>query len=553
MPRIIYFPDDEKLIAITVRFMREKNLKDLEGGYRPKNYPFEQITSIYSQGNFESGAPASLYSKWKKNYNNFRTRVLNSINEKSSKIFDDPMDNYEIVLDQNEWNKINKTIEDERKMSLSYDNVRKMNSQHRHRFQLDHDMRIDSYASKNIFDSLLPANGLVKMWEMVRENNPIWFFDATGNIMTKLKNQKEILLYTILAQDKTKKTSFPVADFLSSANDSISIYSFLNKIIEKFSLFPFFQKPKLIVTDFSWANIHAISKSFNNMEIIDYIVLTFKIMVEAKFYMRTSIKTLIYLCSTHFLKNIIDESDKVIRKNASEDGYQIRKRFIKSFILLQNCDDFEKFCKLLISIKNVFLNKKKDQKYLLAIANLTLAQKELDFDFLKNMNFPPKKENNDAEEIPKIFFVENKNINYVNDSPFTEYFKNLLESNENQDLEKIDIEENLYYNPDLFRIITKRLHILPLWSAILFRNFELDKTRYSNNAVERWFGYFKNKILMTNKRSNKQLINVEQSKASTEKYSFKYPRKTKISHYSHGYNFINNESYAVQKEMNKFK
>ena len=44
-------------------------------------------------------------------------------------------------------------------MSLSYDNVRKMNSQHRHRFQLDHDMRIDSDASKNIFDSLLPANG----------------------------------------------------------------------------------------------------------------------------------------------------------------------------------------------------------------------------------------------------------------------------------------------------------------------------------------------------------------------------------------------------------
>ncbi|CAF0927072.1 unnamed protein product [Brachionus calyciflorus] len=50
-----------------------------------------------------------------------------------------------------------------------------------------------------------------------------------------------------------------------------------------------------------------------------------------------------------------------------------------------------------------------------------------------------------------------------------------------------------------------------------------------------------------------QFINVERSKASTEKYSFKYPRKPKISHYSHGYNFINNENNAVQKEMKKLK
>ncbi|CAF0878791.1 unnamed protein product [Brachionus calyciflorus] len=740
MPRTIHFPDEQKLICITVKFMRDKNLIDLEGGYRPKNNPFQQITSIYSNGEFESSAPASLYSKWKKNYNNFRSNVMNRLKE-GSNISDDPMDNYEIILDQNEWNKINKSIggitrkkflasvnpffskkirslgfecdfklksnyfstakkkhfgkkiwngvfvckncskeisglidhqnlnnndihikiesndfncfskkeatgtkiritgderrqlqyeisskgssnfwneanffQDERKISLSYDSVRKMNSQHRHRFQLAHDLRIDSDASKNIFDSFLsgsrnrlkgyiqevhsnPYGALlfaeiqIKMWEIVRENNPIWFFDATGNLMTRLKNQKEILLYTILVHDTRNKTSFPVADFLSSANDSISIYSFLIKIIEKFSLFPFFQKPKLIVTDFSWANIHAISKSFNNMEIIDYIFLSYKIIVESKLYMTPSIKTLIYLCSTHFLKNIIDETDRIIKKNSIEDGYLIRKRFIKSFILLQNCNDFEIFCKLLLSIKNVFMSKQKDQNYLIGIAHLTLAQKELDFDFFKNLTFPEKKEHQDTEEIPKIFFVENRNINLVKDSPFTGYFKKILEPVENEEMEKTESEKNAYYNPDLFKIIVRRLHILPLWSAIMFRNFHLDKTRYSNNAVERWFGYFKNKILMTNKRVRncrllflnevatplfftinqkykeyyeekfnekhyqleQKQIDVEQSKASTEKYSFKNPTKTKISHYLPGYNFIKNESEAVKEVVDNYK
>ncbi|CAF0923225.1 unnamed protein product, partial [Brachionus calyciflorus] len=451
----------------------------------------------------------------------------------------------------NFWNEA-EFFDDEKKLNIGYDNIRKMNSQHRHRFQLAHDLRIDSDASKNIFDNLLPGCGRrtikgfiqeihsnpyaallfceyqVKMWELVRELNPIWFFDATGNIMARLKNQKEILIYSIVVHDNVKKTSFPIADFLSSANDSITINSFLTKIVERFSFYSFFKKPKVVVTDYSWANIHAISRAFNNLEVIDYINLTFKVLVEGKLYSLTPINTLVYLCSTHFLKNIIDETDRVLKKKDSNE------------ILLTN--------------------------------------------------WPNKSYINDYDETHKVFFVENKHINFVRDSPFTDYFKKFFESNEKETIKQMYYGKNFYYNPGLFKILTKRLHILPLWSGLMFKFFDLNKTRYSNNAIERWFGYFKNKILMTNKRvrncrllflnevatplffsinkkykdfyeekfninygeKTKKSVNIEESKASTENYAYKHPIRKKSSYYEKGYDFLLFEDDEVQKCARQF-
>jgi hypothetical protein len=55
-------------------------------------------------------------------------------------------------------------------------------------------------------------------------------------------------------------------------------------------------------------------------------------------------------------------------------------------------------------------------------------------------------------------------------------------------------------------IVKRRLHLVPLWSAIMISteiaNFNNRKalTRLTNNPVEAWFGYFRNKVLKINKR-----------------------------------------------------
>jgi len=55
----------------------------------------------------------------------------------------------------------------------------------------------------------------------------------------------------------------------------------------------------------------------------------------------------------------------------------------------------------------------------------------------------------------------------------------------------------------LYEIIQKRLHLLPLWSGLIFKYFGIEKTRLSNNYVEKWFHHLKINIIHRNKRVNR--------------------------------------------------
>ena len=51
------------------------------------------------------------------------------------------------------------------------------------------------------------------MWEIIQQENPIWFFDATGSMLKDKPSNKEILLYSIICYDQTKHNLIPVAEF----------------------------------------------------------------------------------------------------------------------------------------------------------------------------------------------------------------------------------------------------------------------------------------------------------------------------------------------------
>ncbi len=86
------------------------------------------------------------------------------------------------------------------------------------------------------------------------------------------------------------------------------------------------------------------------------------------------------------------------------------------------------------------------------------------------------------------------------DSPFTTYYENLLILHKNARKEDEAIFPNRYYNPKLFDLIVKQLHIMPLWSGCMI-HFDLNSifdtsknSRLTNNPVENYFGYLKNNI-----------------------------------------------------------
>ena len=105
----------------------------------------------------------------------------------------------------------------------------------------------------------------------------------------------------------------------------------------------------------------------------------------------------------------------------------------------------------------------------------------------------------ETNEKGEIFFINSKNISYAKDSPFTNYFeKKSIEASFDEGIEINDL-----YFPGLFQIIKRRLHLYPLWSGIMLKHFGIERTRLSNNYVEKWFHDLKIDILQKNKNSER--------------------------------------------------
>ena len=66
-----------------------------------------------------------------------------------------------------------------------------------------------------------------------------------------------------------------------------------------------------------------------------------------------------------------------------------------------------------------------------------------------------------------------------------------------------DSKINELYRPNLFKLISDQLHLVPLWSGVMIRLTGIDMnneylmniTRLSNNPVENHFGYLKKHLL----------------------------------------------------------
>lgn len=302
------------------------------------------------------------------------------------------------------------------------------------------------------------------------------------------------------------------------------------------------------------------------------------------------IKTMIYLCSTHFLKNVIEKVNREMQKQPTDINFEIRKRFIKAFIMLQTCNSLQTFCECLNNIKNVFARKFRDEDYVKSLAALTKDQLEFDIESLIKIEIFEKKQDQTEEKTRQLFFIKNDVVNFYRESPYTDYFESFLENNNNAKILEKNYEKNFYYYLNLFDIIKKQLHIVPFWSGLLLNQYNVKSNRLSNNIVERWFGYFKNKILGLNKRvRNSRLFYLNEiatplyfflkeryqnyyednfniimqglkknkfeqtSKASKENYSFKTGKKQSGDYYKPGFSFIKNESEDVIQMINKLK
>jgi hypothetical protein len=333
------------------------------------------------------------------------------------------------------------------------------------------------------------------------EKYPIWFF-STGSILTKIKNQNKPFHYALVFHDRDNKTTLPAAEFITTCHTSTSISQYL-LLVRKF-----YQQisgslnssslPKMIVTDQSWALINAASETFNYCSVSQYLDWCYKIIVEKNHTVKHNKNTLLYVCSTHFLKVIII---KVEKTKAPKHVKFFFKRLCGSLL---NSITLEEFESTLERMYYVFCSEKKT---MLVLDSSLMLRRDLGNKILSDTIKINEDEHNEYIEALEYSISEEgewkQPDNITRDYPFTAYFEKKISYFCNNQKEKNDNngDQNEYFYPDLMKIICKKLYMMPLWSGIMLQHLKEkyphinETTRVSNNIVESYFSHLKNSIL----------------------------------------------------------
>lgn len=317
----------------------------------------------------------------------------------------------------------------------------------------------------------------VANYENKYERSVIWNFDATGGFLKEITGQKKPYFFTIVFHDKPHKSIIPLANFITTAHDHLNISSFLTSIKSKIEIYSDQRSiifPKIIVTDESMALVNAVLKTFNNCSLLIYLnwcfdILT-KVINDPRYIQLMNVK--IYLCATHLLKNMIRKIKNL--KNVSED---IRKTAIFSFTLIQNSTSLEQINNFLLHTHNLFKNPYADSSFTQSFNYIKQAVRERRLSNLEinDDNLEERIRNENFQYFIKeseIFFDFGAKENLINSSPFAIYFKSkirqmslILNTQNKNSLKKY--HPNFYFCPEVFNIITSKLHLAPLWTGLM--------------------------------------------------------------------------------------
>jgi hypothetical protein len=275
-------------------------------------------------------------------------------------------------------------------------------------------------------------------------------------------------------------------DFVTTSHTVVSISKFLISLKHKLA---FFDKkgeyPQAIVVDFSWTLIDSILEVFNMCDFNQYIYYAYKSIVEdEKFIFKQRIKTVIILCSTHFLRMIVR---RVKHKNIKTSSTCLHLFYI-CVTMLQNSKTYTEFMRNLRDTFIVFNTEKKSPIFDNICNSLQIELNNRKFkQWLPEQSDDIRDESIENEE--EFHLIENAK------TLFNNHFDIFL-SNISSELELVNSSTvlNPYYCPSLFKILKEYLFLMPFWCGILI--FDPQITRLHNNYVEEFFDFSKNDILL---------------------------------------------------------
>lgn len=301
-------------------------------------------------------------------------------------------------------------------------------------------------------------------------------FDATGGVVRNPFDSKRVYLYTGVIQVGTSKRLCSVFDMVSSHHFAKSILQILQDFrifCEEHNKWPLFSG---VVTDFSFANLHALSLGFNRIPLAQYLHLCFKMMISDNYHQHRSKLVFIHLCCAHFLKMVVRDLDK----HYTEPETKIYLKRIITVLLSLKKIGLVKDCFLNLVI---LLSTRNSVEIERALQNLKL--------YVDQTTVDDKLQVSSSDEINlESPYYESKH----DKSPFLFYFDNMAQQNYG------DINgnsKNIFFSQEYLQVvITKYMAYFPLWSSIYLADYV---ARVSNAPVENYFGFLKHNILQGQK------------------------------------------------------
>ncbi len=272
--------------------------------------------------------------------------------------------------------------------------------------------------------------------------------------------------------------------------------------------------PKVVVTDQSFAIINSLVETFNNCTISQYLEWSFDLIFERckKSFLNSSMPVSLYLCATHFLKNIIIKTNEILKLKKTYKAFdqetsikvKIKELFISYFTLLQNSVNITDFNNSLRDLYYIFSSKQKDNNFKVSYERITMNIYLRGNSVLSDVS---KKDEENFVFIDEFKFILPENYAGIKlNSKFEAYYKAFINRIEKSIVINIDpsAEDNEYYCPEILNIIKDKLYLMPLWSGVVvFRNGPVGyfETRLTNNPSEISFNHKRNSILKICKKN----------------------------------------------------
>lgn len=153
--------------------------------------------------------------------------------------------------------------------------------------------------------------------------------------------------------------------------------------------------------------------------------------------------------------------------------------------------------------------------------------------------------------------------NIKKESPFTVHYNNIITKLESlmTNYNKLShLPSNIFYNPHLFKLVIDQLHILPLWTCIIFSVWQANQKSYeplcrvSNNPVENWFHQLKHSLMGKLKSSPSAVVSCFAENIMA-KYILHYDKDSKndTNEHENGNESSNDDAQEIWKDKHEKK